>query len=250
MDSFKLSDAPKPPRRGRTPALVWNVLTILILVAMLCVASIFLLIYVDPNNNLNPFPPPTLFPSVAPPTATVTPRFTLVPTWTQTISTSQSTATLQPTNLPEVANTDFLIPTATEAAPIAPPGGFAFELQQGSPSAIDAAAFHPNTTCNWMGVAGQATSLNDEGVRGLFVKLGGSLPGEEAVENLAMTGLAPQYGPGGYEITVTDQLLATTGSMWIQLLDQQNLPISDRVYFDTYDDCKKNLIIIYFDQVR
>ena len=51
-----------------------------------------------------------------------------------------------------------------------------------------------------LGVAGQAVSLNGEAVRGLFVQLGGSMPGVESVDNLVMTGLAPQYGQGGFEI--------------------------------------------------
>jgi hypothetical protein len=67
---------------------------------------------------------------------------------------------------------------------------------------------------------------------------------------LAMTGLAPQYGLGGFELTLADKLFASAGTLWIQLLDQQNLPLSNRIYFDTYDDCAKNLIIIYFSQVQ
>jgi len=123
-------------------------------------------------------------------------------------------------------------------------------LQQGSPAAIDGAQFHPDAGCGWLGVAGQATSLNGESVKGLFIQLGGSLPGVKSLDNITMTGLAPQYGQGGFEITLSDQLIASSDMLWIQLLDQQNLPLSDRIYFDTYDDCTKNLIIIYFDQVR
>jgi hypothetical protein len=76
------------------------------------------------------------------------------------------------------------------------------------------------------------------------------LPGGESMDNLAMTGLAPQYGQGGFEITLANRLFASTGTLWIQLLDQQNLPLSDRIYFDTYEDCQKNLVIIYFSQIR
>jgi hypothetical protein len=92
--------------------------------------------------------------------------------------------------------------------------------------------------------------LNGEAVRGLFVQLGGSMPGEVSMDNLVMTGLAPQYGPGGFEFTLADKPVASNGTLWIQLLDQQNLPLSDRIYFNTFDDCQKNLIIIFFTQVR
>jgi hypothetical protein len=76
------------------------------------------------------------------------------------------------------------------------------------------------------------------------------MPGDANVDNLVMTGLAPQYGLGGFEFTLADKPVASNGTLWIQLLDQQNLALSDRVYFDTFDDCQKNLIIIYFNQVR
>lgn len=94
------------------------------------------------------------------------------------------------------------------------------------------------------------TSLNDEAVKGVFVQLGGSMSGEEVIDKMTMTGLANQYGDGGFEFTLADAPVATSGTMWIQVLDQQNLPLSDRIYFDTYDDCQKNLIIIYFDQIQ
>jgi hypothetical protein len=130
------------------------------------------------------------------------------------------------------------------------PQEYAFVLQQGSPSAIAGADFHQRGGCNWSGVAGQAVSLNGEAVRGLFVELGGSMPGVGSVDNLIMTGLAPQYGQGGFEITLADKLIASDGTLWIQLLDQQNLPLSERIYFNTYDDCQKNLVIVYFSQVH
>jgi hypothetical protein len=130
------------------------------------------------------------------------------------------------------------------------PGEFAFVLRDGSPSAITGTTFHPDAGCNWSGIAGQATSLNDEAVGGLLVKLGGSLPGVELMRKSTMTGYATQYGPGGFEFTLANNPVASNDTLWIQLTDQQNLPLSDRVYFDTYNDCKKNLIIIYFDQIR
>ncbi len=38
--------------------------------------------------------------------------------------------------------------------------------------------------------------------------------------------------------------------LWVQLLNQSGGPLSDKVYFDTYDNCDQNLIIIDFVQVR
>ena len=250
MDGYEFSEAKELPRRKRRSGLVWNVLTILVLFTTLCVVSVFFLIYVDPNSNLNPFPPATSNPALITATATVVPRFTLVPSWTPTSVIIQVTDTPEPPQASIV--TTGVIENPTSVGPVIE-GSInesAFALQQGSPSAITGAQFHPDAGCNWSGIAGQAMSLNGEAVRGLFVQLGGTIPGVDSMDNLTMTGLAPEYGPGGFEITLSDKLVASNSTLWIQLLDQQNLPLSDRIYFSTFDDCEKNLIIIYFDQVR
>ena len=36
----------------------------------------------------------------------------------------------------------------------------------------------------------------------------------------------------------------------VQSLDQQGIPLSDRIYFDTEADCARNLVIVQFQQVR
>jgi hypothetical protein len=250
MDTYEISEAKEPPRRKRRTGMVWNVLTIFVLFSILCIVSVFILIFIDPNSNLNPFPPPTLNPALATATITVTPRFTLVPSWTPTNVLILVTDTPNPTQPPVIVNSVIESPTAEAPTVAGNTDVYAFVLQPGSPSAITSTEFHPDAGCKWSGVAGQATSLNGEAVKGLFVQLGGSMASIASTDNLIMTGLAPQYGPGGFEFTLADKLVASNGTLWIQLLDQQNLPLSDRIYFNTYDDCKKNLIIIYFDQVR
>ncbi len=226
---------------------MWNVFTILLLLLTVGFGLAFLLIYINPNSILNPFPPAAISPSA---TATITPRFTIVPSWTPTDRIIQATNTAEPSNTPLVTPSSTAIPIEVQVNSSEATTDYAFEVQQGSPAVIDGAQFHPDIGCDWTGIAGQANSLNGEAVKGLFVQLGGSLQGFDSLNNLTMTGLAPQYGQGGFEITLFNQLIASNGSLWIQLLDQQNLPLSDRVYFNTYDDCSKNLIIIYFTQVR
>ncbi len=39
-------------------------------------------------------------------------------------------------------------------------------------------------------------------------------------------------------------------AVWVQLLDQEGYALSPRVYFNTYADCEKNLILVNFKQVR
>jgi hypothetical protein len=156
----------------------------------------------------------------------------------------QLTETPIPTEV-AVASLPSVEPTASP-----PPRGFAFVVQQGSPSAIAWTTFHPDAGCDWTGVAGQATSLNGEAVKGLFVELGGADTGTDSSERIVMTGMNPEYGQGGFEFIISNSLYAAENTLWIQLFDQQMLPLSDRVYFNTFADCEKNLVIIYFDQVH
>jgi hypothetical protein len=259
MDAFDYSDAPEASTARDTKALVWNILTIVALLATFCVGAVFLTLFINPQAGINPFPPPTLPEAMQFPTATNTSQIQLMPTWTAT-NTNEPTSTFTPrpttTKIPAFTDTPVgftpvaTTPLATGTPPTETPGGFSFVLQHGSPSAISSVSFHPDTECNWMGVAGQATSMSGSPVFGLFVQVGGSLAGEPIDTMLSMTGTAPQYGQGGFEFTLADRPVASDDGLWIQLLDQANLPLSEKVYFDTLEDCDKNLIIIYFTQVK
>ena len=102
-----------------------------------------------------------------------------------------------------------------------------------------------------MGVGGQTVDLSGGPVTGLIIRLGGAVPGidlPELVMNL--TGVALNYGRSGYEFTLADHPIASKKTLWVQLVDQSSIPLSPKIYFDTYDDCSKNLIIINFKQVR
>jgi hypothetical protein len=242
MDNFNLPKADKSKSRKRSAARVWNILTILMLVTIYALSQ-FSIIFTNPNSFINLFLHQPAAHRMLP-TSTVTPRMTMVPTWTPTLSVVQATVTSTITSSPSP------IPNTATPEITATPSGYTFEVQEGSPSAVAWTSFHPEADCNWSGVAGQVTSLNDEAVPGLLVQLGGSMPGMDTLDMYSITGYATQYGEGGYEITLANSLVATTGTIWIQLMDQQKLPLSDKVYFDTYDDCEMNLIMISFDQVR
>ncbi len=111
-------------------------------------------------------------------------------------------------------------------------------------------AFHPDAGCNWMGVAGQVFDLSGAPVSGQQVRVGGSLLGAP-IELLSLTGVTTAYGNNGfYEFTLGEKPVNSTGTLWVQLLDQSGLPMSDKIYFDTYDACEKNLIFVNFKQVR
>lgn len=252
MDAFDFQEEETPRRgrrsRGGDPALVWNTLTILMLVITACIALVYLSILINPYSAFNPFKPPTLPVVVSSPTITPTSRNELPATWTPA-PTDEPTAT----NTPRPSAT--FLPSGTpislkpsETPTFGPTPVFSFVLQQGSPQEIPN-IYHPEIGCDWMGVAGQATALNGGSAPGLIVQVGGSLGGEPFAK-ISLTGVAPQYGQGGYEITLADKPVDTTKSLWIQLLDNSNQPFSDKIFFDTHADCQKNLIVINFKQVK
>ena len=252
MDAFDIVDAQKTPTSKTSSDLLWNILTILVLVGVLIVGMILMIIFVKPQIGFNPFPPPTevLIPTISVPTSTPTSRIVLPPTWTPEATLEPSaTPTLRPTATPVPIDTQSVAPTDAPTVGSASGSQFSFVVQQGSPKAIEN-IYHPELGCNWMGVGGQVTSLNGSPVVGIFVQLGGTLQGQLFETRLSMTGTAVEYGRGGYEFQIADKAIASNKTLWIQLLDQASLPLSDKIYFVTSADCEKVLTLLNFVQVK
>lgn len=251
MDAFDMNEQTQSPRK--VSSLIWNVLTVLVLLMSVCLAGFFLLILLNPNSQMNLFPPPTLPAAISFPTATATSQFALPPTWTPeptleptSTNTPAPTHTLAPTETPFSLFT--LTPTTerTEGAP----AEFPFVVGPGTPVGTSSLAFHPEAGCDWMGVAGQVFDLSGAPVSGQQVRVGGTLLGAQ-IDMLSLTGLTTAYGNNGfYEFTLGEKPVNSTGTLWVQLLDQSGLPMSDKIYFDTYDACDKNLIFVNFKQAR
>ena len=86
----------------------WNILTVAVIVLWLVLAIVVLIIFTNPNSNLNPFRVPTLPPTLTIPTSTATLR-KLPPTWTPTIAGTH----LVPTMTMPPTGTGFVLPTFT-----------------------------------------------------------------------------------------------------------------------------------------
>jgi hypothetical protein len=243
---------------GSSGGLFWNVLTILVLMGIFFIVVLFYLIYTNPYISLNPFPPPRL--SVNQVLATSTLVFTtetatvtstkiiFPPTWTPTFTLSPTnTATSKPPT-PTLTVTQPIFPTSTTTSTPADRPDMPFAVL-GTPESFASTVFHPSSDCKWMGVGGKTVDMQDAPIVGITVELGGYL-GSTYINLLSLTGTALQYGTAGYEFTLSNQPIASIKTLWIQLLDQAGLPLSNRVYFDTYNDCQKNLELITFKQVR
>ena len=255
MDAFDMNEQDQPTHK--TSSIVWNVLTVLVLLIALCLGVFFLTILLNPTSQLNLFPPPTLPAAISFPTATATSQFALPPTWTPgpTLAptftdTPAPTYTPGPTYTPAPTETPFSLFTLTPTGTGGAAAEFPFIVGPGTPVGTSSLAFHPDAGCNWMGVAGQVFDLSGAPVSGQQVRVGGMLLGAP-IEMLSLTGTTTAYGNNGfYEFTLGQKPVNSTGTLWVQLLDQTGLPMSDKIYFDTYEACDKNLIFVNFKQAR
>jgi hypothetical protein len=257
MENFNYSRRERPFHRITN--FIWNALTLIMLLGVVCVVATFLVVFAKPDIAINPFKPPVLPTPVAMPTYTVTPRSILPPTWTPLPSLEPtSTSTLQPTNTSAPQPTNTLAPTSTPfnlltptlTSTVSSARGTPFEVSQGTPVSTSSLAFYPERKCDWMGVAGQVFDLSGAPISGQQVRLGGFLSGK-AVDILTLTGLSSAYGTAGfYEFTLADKPIASNKSLWLQLVDQAGLAMSEKIFFETSDSCDKNLIFVNFRQVR
>jgi len=225
----------------------WNILSILIAVVIVGLVVFYGSIFFNPYNALNPLPPAPLPTLLTYPTATNTP-LPLPATYTPT-NTDQPTATetLFPTWTPAPSRTPFLLGTAfTPGATLDAGSGMPFVS---SITHVGSDYFHPDAGCNWMGVAGQAVDMNNSPVLYLTIHISGTLGGK-FIDYYSLTGTAPNYGQAGFEFVLGDKAIASTDTLWIQLVDQQNLPLTDQVKLTTFNDCTKNLLMIRFKKVR
>ena len=262
MDNFDMQTEKRSPN-----PILWNVATILVLIGILALGFLFLDIFINPVSNLNPFPPPPSPTLLQFPTATITPLH-LPATWTPspTIQPSETptprpTYTLEPTFTPFYLTPLRGTPTQTEIPTITfTPTQTEVVTPTTSPSptgmpfaaAVDYMAsttYHADAGCNWMGVAGQVVDKNNSPILHLTIHLGGAV-GDQAVDYLSLSGTASTYGQSGFEFVLGNKPAASTQTLWIQLLDQQNLPFTDKIYLDTFEDCAKNLIMVRFKKVQ
>ena len=189
------------------------------------------------------------------PTATVpSPTFTATATYTPTISptpTLTPTPKLRPRKTVEGNAADLLAQAeSTRIAKYFSEGSAQrsddwFELL-GNLSTFNASEVYPNADCTWMGVAGVLVDKRGDPQIGYYVQVGfadGSM-----VETLS--GLFPGYGESGYELTLGRPVHAFDKPLWIQVLDENRLPASEKVYFRPSSNCAKSLTMINFQKIK
>jgi hypothetical protein len=123
-----------------------------------------------------------------------------------------------------------------------------FQLK-GEPEALSSTWFRHELDCGWLIIAGQVWDLQEAPVTDLTLHLFGELGGY-TIDMVTMTGYAPAYGESGYEFALENLVVDSNGTLFIQLVDNNGLALSDPYPLQTFADCQKNLILVNFHQVR
>jgi hypothetical protein len=243
-DHDELDRRIKRRQRRQRNDIFWNLLTVITLLASVALIGVLLMIYSNPFISINPFPPPTMPVLIMVPTSTATP-VVLPATWTPTVGATETP--LPPTPTPEI------LPTETVEVSTAFPtdsGNFSYTFGlQAAPSAVPSATFKPSTGCAWQGIAGQVLDMQGRHLVNIGIKLEGTYNGK-TISTQSISGTHTEYGDSGYEFQFGTSLIASSGLLSIQLVDQSGMPLSERVIFDTYDTCNKNLVLVNFRQVK
>jgi hypothetical protein len=222
-----------------------DMLSIFVVLITLCIGGYFLMIFVNPASALNPLKPVNPFAlatfTITPIQleATWTPSPTIIPTITETprptftpLASATFFSLVPPTNTPE--------PTATPKAPFG-----------ATINAIESVIIPHLTSsaCNWLGIGGTVEDSNNSPIVGMVVRVVGTLNGK-SVNLTTVSGVSPDYGKSGFEFQLGTVPVSSNDTLYVQLLDQAGLPLSDNIYIDTFNDCKKNLVLVRFKKNR
>jgi hypothetical protein len=238
MSRYDYEDSPAPKRGSRLA--IWDMLSIFTLILTVCIVAYFAAIYMMPNSAINPLNP-NRNDYLLPPTPTIT-QIQLLPTWTNTPINVTETPTLLPTFTLEPTATllSLITPSTTPSPTKTPKAPFSATVTY-----IDSTIIHPELGCNWQGVGGTIVDSNNADMLRITVRLVGFYNSKSKNE-LTVSSIAPAYGQSGYEFFLGTVPISSDGLLYVQILDQAGLPLSDNVYINTFNDCSKNLALVRF----
>jgi hypothetical protein len=244
-DQEEIAERQNNRRRKRQHTLLWNTLTAIFIIGSVLAAIYFVLLFADPTTKLNPYPPPTLPALVQLPTST--PTLVMMPaTWTP-----QPTATVLPTITPQPLDLTSTLPQDVTPTVYSTDNNSKYPFaSKGDPAAFANTTYHPNSDCNWQGIAGQVWDIQGRPLIGYRVHLQGYYNSKTIDLTTLSGGAQAWYGESGFEFVLGNTPVDSTNQLTIQLEDQSYMAISNKVTLNTYSDCAKNLVMVNFQQVR
>ena len=241
-DDFNFDGEQSRPQGA--PMQMWDILSIVVLLLTACVGAYFVFVFLNPTSSYNILPPGGRGSQVA--TFTVTPQ-QLQATWTPSPTLALTASnTPRPTFTPFFTSTPFSLvpPTKTSKPTSTPKAPFSATFSQ-----VESTVIHPDLACNWAGIGGTVVDANNSPVIGTVVVLRGTLNGS-TVEQQTVSGINKEYGPSGFEFVLGSAPVASNNTLYAQLVDLQNIPLSDKISVVTSSECNKNLVIVRFKKNR
>ena len=135
------------------------------------------------------------------------------------------------------------VPTAVPPT-AAPEPVWVYTLQAGSPVYLQN-VHHPEKGERWMSLGGQIFGADGQPVEYVVVRVMGTVNGE-SVELLGMSGAADWYGPGGFEILLSETAFPSTGNFVVTLHDLEMNQLSERYALVTFEDAQRVTTIMNF----
>lgn len=239
MEKFDFEEEEAKPSGSRFNFL--DVLTALVLIATVAISAYVVYVYINPTSPLNP-----LYPKVPTPFTFPTPTITPLQqeaTWTPTLVVVTDTATLVPTITLQPSSTPISLAPPTRTPPASPKPQAQYSV---TVNYVDSTLVHPESGCAWFGIAGTVKDANDAGIVGKLLRLTGVLSGKPIDMPTASNAASGFYGDGGFEFVLGTAPVASTSQLTLQLQELDGRPLADPVYIATYNDCKRNLILVRF----
>ncbi|HVF24308.1 MAG TPA: hypothetical protein VNA23_00375 [Anaerolineales bacterium] len=241
-DDFNFDGEQSRPQGA--PMQMWDILSIVVLLLTACAGAYFVFVFLNPTSSYNVLPPGGRGAQL--PTLTVTPQ-QLQATWTPSPTLALTASnTPRPTFTPFFTSTPFSLvpPTKTSQPTSTPKAPFSATFSQ-----VESTVIHPDLACNWAGIGGTVVDANNSPVIGTVVVLRGTLNGS-TVEQQTVSGINKEYGPSGFEFVLGNAPVASNNTLYVQLVDLQNIPLSDKISVVTSSECNKNLVIVRFKKNR
>lgn len=261
---------------------IFSFFTTFFITLLVALVIYFLLIFAEPQSIINPFPPATPINSISQNevacalTQTIAFEYQFTPTPSITPTTSITSTKSTPTN-PIIHSPDItasVTPTMDKAAveiylvstgihpdqlfytpTPTPKVGYLYPFILVKEPRFSEAPYNefvenPLLNCNWLGVGGQVFDILGNPLPGINIRLGG-ISDEEAFEyRYTDSGDSIIFGDSGYEFKLGNKPVYSPPTRWIQLLDEEGLPLSAKVHFSTTGHCTQNWIVIDFKQVQ
>lgn len=208
--------APAPPRKRRN--WLYNLLTVFFILATIAAIAYFTLLWRNPYHPLNPLPPFTPLPIIIT-TTPLPPTETPLPTPTE----PAPTATFTPVGV------EVVLPTAPS---------YPYTLAE-----LDTEYTQSASGCDWSAIAGRVVDAQGAGVDDLTVRVRGE---ESDFTGEVLSGSAPDFGPGGFEIQLADA--PQLAPFVVQLFGADDTPLSAEYLVVTSDQCEQNVVVVRFTQ--